>query len=56
MVIFDKTGTLTKGEPVLVDIAAGSTDANASSARGLGRGRLGAPARAGHRRRRQAAR
>jgi Cu2+-exporting ATPase len=25
-VIFDKTGTLTKGEPVLVDIAAGSTD------------------------------
>jgi Cu2+-exporting ATPase len=26
-VIFDKTGTLTKGEPVLVDIAAGSMDA-----------------------------
>ena len=25
-VIFDKTGTLTKGEPVLVDVAAGSTD------------------------------
>jgi Cu2+-exporting ATPase len=26
-VIFDKTGTLTKGEPVLVDVAAGSMDA-----------------------------
>lgn len=26
MVIFDKTGTLTKGEPVLVDVAAGSAD------------------------------
>jgi Cu2+-exporting ATPase len=26
-VIFDKTGTLTKGEPVLVDVAAGSADA-----------------------------
>jgi Cu2+-exporting ATPase len=28
MVIFDKTGTLTKGEPVLVDVAAGSMDAD----------------------------
>ena len=27
IVIFDKTGTLTKGEPVLVDVAAGSMDA-----------------------------
>jgi Cu2+-exporting ATPase len=27
-VIFDKTGTLTKGEPVLVDVAAGSMDAD----------------------------
>ncbi|HVQ22250.1 MAG TPA: HAD-IC family P-type ATPase, partial [Candidatus Saccharimonadia bacterium] len=27
MVVFDKTGTLTRGEPVLVDVAAGSMDA-----------------------------
>ena len=54
VVIFDKTGTLTKGQPALVDVAVaadGADERRSAGARGRGRGRLGAPARAGRRRR-----